>query len=201
MKPIIGIIDYGLGNQASIYHTLRDLNYHARITSDQSVLSQSDLLLLPGVGAFSCAMESLVQRNLEDYLKNEAKKGRAILGICLGMQLLTESSSEYGVTKGLGLVPGSCVSFEDGIPHIGWNEVVELSSENKWIDAKQNNFYFNHSYYYEGPEKYKLAQSFFTQDFASIIRNENVVGIQFHPEKSQIAGRFLLKRIIEDLRA
>ena len=129
-----------------------------------------------------------------NFLKREAKQGKLIIGICLGAQLLTESSCEYGYTSGLGIVPGKIIPFSDGKCHIGWNELNNYRSTYD-INYKDS-YYFNHSLYYQGPDEYVLCKSFFNSSFASVYKKQNVIGLQFHPEKSQISGRIFLKEII-----
>jgi imidazole glycerol-phosphate synthase subunit HisH len=195
-KTYIGIVDYKMGNHASVVHCLRDLNFRVSVSDDPSVLSQTDLLVLPGVGAYPTAMKSLSDRNLVAYLQEKAKEDKPIIGICLGMQLLTEASHEHEYTSGLGLIPGEVVPLSDPKWHIGWNTVdcVQDDPVMQIIDGKA--FYFNHSYAYEGPSEYQLCVSDHQKTFPCVIRNGNTVGLQFHPEKSQAPGRELLRNLV-----
>ena len=125
--------------------------------------------------------------------------GRAVLGICLGMQLLAEESHENGVERGLAIVPGRVVSMGKRSWHIGWNTITTAATDPLFADSDGQAFYFNHSYVYEGPKLYQAASCSSPRFFAAAVRRERIVGVQFHPEKSQLAGRALLKRIIVGL--
>lgn len=200
MKPLtIGLIDYGMGNHASVIHSLRELEFRVRTSDDPEVLDSTDILLLPGVGAFPPAMRELHRRGLTDYLRRQASARRPIVGICLGMQLLTTASWEHEYTTGLDLVPGEIVHFEDGGWHIGWNTVRVVPADEMLQPSDGQVLYFNHSLHYRGPPQYQVAHTSHAAPFASIIRNGNVVGLQFHPEKSQLAGRLLLRNLMESL--
>lgn len=197
----IGIVDYGLGNHASVIHSLKDIGVKALSTDKISDLNAVDILMLPGVGAFPPAMNSLHSRGLVDYIREQANLKRPIIGICLGMQLLAERSFEYKHTTGLGLIPGSIQAFSNHGNHIGWNTLKFLNMESTYSNSKNNNeaFYFNHSFFYQGPSEYQIATTQHSIEFASIIKNGNVVGLQFHPEKSQLAGKIFLKNLITDM--
>lgn len=196
MKPTIGIIDYGLGNLSSVYYSLRDLGYPVRISSDKALLKEADVLLIPGVGAFSVAVNSLKEKGLFDFILEQASQKKPILGICLGMQLLTDASHEHQFNRGLSLIPGEIIPFEGLTPHIGWNTIENFNGKG-WQESNQEAFYFNHTYHYSGPEEHQICLTNFQKPFAAIIKKDNVIGLQFHPEKSQTAGRRLLRTIIE----
>jgi glutamine amidotransferase len=195
----IGLIDYGIGNHASVIHSLRDIGFRVKVTDNTNELDLVDVLILPGVGAFSSAMASLHNRGLIDYLCKQAQLGRPLIGICLGMQLLTNSSYENKHTVGLGLIPGDILPFANHSSHIGWNTIKFLRSESRFLESDGEDFYFNHSFFYQGPPKYQVAFTDHLMSFPSIIQKGNVVGLQFHPEKSQSAGKALLKNLIKDL--
>jgi len=195
----VGILDYGLGNHASVVHSLKDAGFRVVITDEKTHLDAVDVLILPGVGAFSPAMTSMQNKGLIDYLFKQAKLKRPIIGICLGMQLLTESSFEHKHTSGLGLIPGSIHPFPNRASHIGWNTLEFLEMKSKYSNKNNENFYFNHSFFYQGPSEYKIAMTQHSILFPSIIRKENIVGLQFHPEKSQLAGKTFLKNLINEL--
>lgn len=195
----IGVIDYGMGNLASVSNSLHKLGYHVQVSSNMEVLDKVDVLLLPGVGAFPAAMESLNQHKLSGYLQQQAAAKRPILGICLGMQLLTSASYEHVYTQGLDLIPGEIVNFSGHGQHIGWNSLDCLLPDEEVMPSDGEAFYFNHSFHYKGPTEYQLATTNHQSPFASIIRHENIVGLQFHPEKSQLAGKILLKNLITGL--
>ena len=195
----VGIVDYGVGNHASVLNTLKHLGFRIRVSSDRDILSQTNVLILPGVGAFPVAMEALHKRQLTNFLRDEAKTGRPIIGICLGMQLLASSSSEVQFTEGLGLIPGKVIPLANNKWHIGWNEVQCSNDDKSFVESSGEDFYFNHSYRYEGPREFQTCISSYGEEFASVIRKDNIIGIQFHPEKSQIAGKNLLKKLIQDV--
>lgn len=195
----VGIVDYGLGNHASVIHSLRDLDFRVRVSADPEVLDETDVLILPGVGAFPAAMQALHQRGLVSYLQQQAREQRPLIGICLGMQLLTSASHEFQYTAGLDLIPGEVVPLTGVKWHIGWN-TLECVGPDALLQASDGQaFYFNHSFCYRGPSEYQVGLSRHHGPFASVIRRGNVIGIQFHPEKSQEAGRVLLKNLISDL--
>jgi glutamine amidotransferase len=199
MPVSIAIVDYGVGNQASVVHTLRSLGYRVRLSATPQGLDDAQLLVLPGVGAFPAAMRVLEERGLVSYLQEQARSGRPILGICLGMQLLAEASHEHGYTQGLSLLPGDFVPFANGGWHIGWN-TIDCDAAASWLKACHGQaFYFNHSYYYRGPDHVQVARAGAPHHCAAIIRHEKVVGVQFHPEKSQQSGRVLLEELITGL--
>lgn len=200
MKKIsIGIVDYGLGNHASVAHSLRDIGFRVRVSDNASDLDDSDVLILPGVGAFPSAMAKLHERGLVDYLHQQVNLGRPLIGICLGMQLLANASYEHKHTIGLGLIPGDIVPFGDHGGHIGWNTLEFSQNNSVWSGSDGDTFYFNHSFYYQGPSEYQVAVTQHLMPFTSIIQRSNVVGLQFHPEKSQFAGKALLKNLIKGL--
>lgn len=195
----VGIVDYGMGNHASVIHSLRDLGFRVRVSDVPEVLDASDLLVLPGVGAFPAAMQALHQRKLVNYLQQQARVQRPIIGICLGMQLLTSASHEFQYTAGLDLIPGEVVPLAGAKWHIGWNTLECVDADPLLQPSDGQAFYFNHSFCYQGPGEYQVALSRHAGPFAAVIRRDNSIGIQFHPEKSQAAGRALLKNIISGL--
>lgn len=199
-KLTVGIVDYGVGNHNSVLHSLRHLGLRGFISADHKSLRTSDLLLLPGVGAFRPAMQALEQRKLNLFLLDQVACQKPILGICLGMQLLGKSSSENGWTAGLGLIPGSVVTLGIGCWHIGWNTVTQKKVDPIFEVAHNRDFYFNHSHAYESFGEYVVCTSEFgATPFASVVRSGKVAGIQFHPEKSQRAGCDLLQSVIKGL--
>lgn len=200
MKNItIGIIDYGMGNHASVIHSLRNLGFRVRVSNNTDELDLVDVLVLPGVGAFPSAMVTLHERGLVDYLQMQARQGRPLIGICLGMQLLASASYEHTYTVGLNLIPGNIVPFAEHSVHIGWNTLEFTQCSPLWSSSDGEAFYFNHSFYYQGPTDYQVAATRHPSAFSSIIQRGSVVGLQFHPEKSQSAGKILLKNLITGL--
>lgn len=198
-RRTIGIVDYGVGNLSSVRQTLHGLGYRCRISSEPELLNETDLLVLPGVGAFPAAMENLHRRHLAAYLQEQARANRPIVGLCLGMQLMVDASTEHRVTAGLGLIPGQVVSFDQAPWHIGWNTIEVLDDDPLLKPSDGKSLYFNHSYMLDVPEEYQLCRTRLTRPFVTGIRRGNTVGLQFHPEKSQGAGRQLLRNLVEGL--
>lgn len=195
----VGIVDYGVGNHTSVLRCVRQLGFRARISSHQDQLDQADVLLLPGVGAFPTAMERLHASGLVVYLQQAAKLGRPLIGICLGMQLLTESSTELGFTLGLGLIPGAVEAIGEPRWHIGWNGLEVLPGHPLLQASDGEVMYFNHSYAYRGPDVYVAAHCRFKESsspFTAAVARGSVTGLQFHPEKSQAPGLNLLAQLI-----
>lgn len=196
MITTVGIVDYGMGNHASVEHSLRDLGFRVRISSDAAILNEADALLLPGVGAFPSAMKALHERNLVTYLQGKARSQAKIIGICLGMQLLASASYEHRYTTGLDLIPGDVVPLPEAKWHIGWNTIECVKTEPVLQASDGLPFYFNHSFVYHGPDEYQMGIARNPHPIAAVIRRGNVIGLQFHPEKSQAAGKALLRNII-----
>lgn len=198
-----GLVDYGAGNLASVARALTGLGYRCRTSRDRDTLSAADVLVLPGVGAFPAAMAALHQYQLVDFIQQQARRGQPIVGICLGMQLLAHSSSEQGHTAGLGLIPGQVLSLQGAGWHIGWNHIEVIRGEPLLRPSDGRSLYFNHSFVFEAPPEYSVAVARLNgrldQAFTVAVRRQHVVGVQFHPEKSQHAGRELLKNVIEGL--
>lgn len=201
---MVAIIDYGLGNLGSIANMLKVIGEKSIITSDCDKISNADRIILPGVGAFDAGMKKLQQTHLADEIKNEAKKGKPILGICLGMQLLGRKSEE-GAMEGLGLIPFDNVHFSFPaelslkIPHMGWDIVefrqsVPLLAD---ITGKQR-YYFVHSYHAKcDNEENVLMVCDYGYEFPAAVVKENVYGVQFHPEKSHNFGMILLENFVK----
>lgn len=195
----VGIVDYGIGNHASVIHCLRGLGFRVRVSADTAVLDATDVLVLPGVGAFPPAMQALHDRALVGYLRQQAREQRPIVGICLGMQLLTTASYELQYTAGLDIIPGEVVAMSGAKWHIGWNTLECINADPLLQASDGQAFYFNHSFCYRGPAEFQAGLSRHPEPFASVIRRGNAIGVQFHPEKSQQAGRELLRNIISGL--
>jgi len=200
---MIAIVDYNMGNLASVYNACKLLDIKAVIVSNPEELIKYDRVILPGVGAFADAMDSLKKTGMHDAVKNYANSGKPILGICLGMQLLFESSEEFGSTKGLGLVPGKVVAFdkskmnmdEHKVPHVGWNKIFNKNSS--LFDGLENPYlYFVHSFHAITDDKYIIGTTHYGYDFVSAVQKDNVYGFQPHPEKSHDNGIQILKNFI-----
>lgn len=196
----IAIIDYGLGNLYSIYKAFAYLEIPAHITDNPKTLHEASALVLPGVGAFEDGMRGLKERGFIEELLRFAQLRKPILGVCLGMQMLMDESFEMGQHQGLGLIAGSVKPFENQentehikIPHMGWNNVTGFSP---------GTYYFVHSFYVD--VKNTAHQVGTTQygsySFCSIIQKDNILGCQFHPEKSALPGLRFLKTFAQKIR-
>ncbi|MGG6433356.1 imidazole glycerol phosphate synthase subunit HisH [Anoxybacillus sp. D401a] len=206
---MIGIIDYGMGNLYSVSKALERLNVPYIIESDQDKLRQADGFILPGVGSFKDAMHILAETKLDSFIHKQVAKGKPILGICLGMQLLFEESEENGLTSGLKLLPGRVVRFsgitKEGarykVPHMGWNELVFHQPSPLFDDVERGHVYFVHSYYVQTSEPtVVLASAQYDVEVPAVVGRGTIFGTQFHPEKSGTLGMRLLKnyaRIVE----
>ena len=198
----VAIIDYGMGNLYSVAHACGYLGVDADIQTSPEKLFNYDRLILPGVGAFGDAMKELSRRKLIRPIKDFITAGRLFLGICLGMQLLFESSQEAPGVPGLSLIRGDVRRFSNRLkcPHMGWNSIVTHNAGEPFFrDAPKNAFaYFCHSYYVR-PKKAAVAigQTDYGRLFASIVRQDNLYGVQFHPEKSQTTGLNLLNNFLK----
>ena len=195
---MIAILDYGVGNLFSLKSSLAMLGEDACLTGDAAALRRADRLILPGVGAFRDAAAQLRATGLDQLVLEQAKKGVPILGICLGMQLLFEKSLEYGEYTGLGLIPGVVrpiaghVPQDLKIPHIGWN-ALHLSQPLLANTQGGDCVYFVHSYYADTPARYILATAEYGAPLTAAVANGNVLGCQFHPEKSGPVGLGILQ--------
>lgn len=202
---MIAIIDYGVGNLFSLKSSLAFVGADTVVTSDPDVIRKADKIILPGVGAFKDASEKLFNSGLSDVIISEAKLGKPLLGICLGMQMLFEKSYEYGESKGLGLLKGEIKPLSDvvdkelKIPHIGWNSLKfngEKSPLFKYIN--EGDFvYFVHSYYASGCDESLIATSEYSCDITAAVGKNNIYGCQFHPEKSGNVGLNILRAFCE----
>ncbi len=198
-RKTIGIVDYDVGNHASVLRAFQSLNYRCRVSRDPELLSQSDVLVLPGVGAYPAAMRALHAYGLVEFLRERTSYGQPLIGLCLGMQLLADKSLEHGATAGLGLIPGQVVPLESARLHIGWNAIEVVNDDKLLLPSDGESMYFNHSYVFESPSEYQVYAARLNFPFPVGVRRSNVVGLQFHPEKSQRAGLILLKNLVEGL--
>ncbi|MCP8616114.1 imidazole glycerol phosphate synthase subunit HisH [Salirhabdus salicampi] len=198
---MIGIIDYGAGNLKSVSHALDQLGLDRKIISTEREVNESDALILPGVGAFRDAMVNLENVGLVDVIKENVTAGKPILGICLGMQLFYETSYENGKWAGLGLLKGEVVRFEHDlkIPHMGWNQLLRGNNDEIGNGIGEGEYtYFVHSYYVNPKDENEVV--FWTDygiEVPAVVRKDNVVGMQFHPEKSSKTGMKLLSNFGE----
>ncbi len=192
---MIGIIHYGMGNIGSVTNAFSYLGIPSIASGEIHELSTCDKLVLPGVGAFQPAMKILNNKGLDTFIQNWAKDGKALLGICLGMQLLLSQSEENGITKGLGIIPGNVKRIQNGVRkiHIGWNKVIPVFQNN--IISESGFAYFVHSFACQPKDKsHIVAETNYGESFASAIQKNSIVGAQFHPEKSQKFGLDILRK-------
>jgi glutamine amidotransferase len=199
---MIGIVDYGVGNLKSLlngmlFHEVAEVG----LVSDPAELDRCDKILLPGVGAFGEAMSRLVERGFDEALKEQVSKGKYLLGICLGMQLLASKSYEGGETAGLDLIGGEVVRIDwEGVnvPHMGWNSVAHNGDDLFAGVEKGADFYFVHSYHFVPDDELSvISTTDYKETFVSSVRHDNVYGLQFHPEKSQRDGLKVLRNFME----
>jgi glutamine amidotransferase len=191
--PRIAIVDYGMGNRRSVQRALQQVGARVALTDDPTEISAADGIVVPGVGAFPAGMASLRRRGLDDLLVARAAAGQPVLGICLGMQLLFESSEEGEPTRGLGLLPGTVTRLRAGdlrVPHIGWNTVrpERPSPLTHGLPAAGRPFYHVHSY---------VARPARPEHVATIVAASGIMGVQFHPEKSSADGLALLAAFVD----
>ncbi|QKS72260.1 imidazole glycerol phosphate synthase subunit HisH [Paenalkalicoccus suaedae] len=200
---MIGIIDYGMGNLHSVTKALERLGHVPFVSEHAEELSKADQLILPGVGSFKDGMAELEARGLDVFVKQWAEDGKPLLGICLGMQLLFDESQENGLTKGLALLPGSVVKFQEGVakvPHMGWNQLSFRQKTHEILkDVKEGHVYFVHSYFVQTKNDEVLVA---TTDYAdavvpAVVAKDSVWATQFHPEKSSGVGMSMLKNFVE----
>ena len=201
---MIAIVDYGVGNLFSLKSSLAAIGAEVVVTKDAALLRSAHKLNLPGAGAFEDAARKLRECGLDTVIKEEAARGKPILGICLGMQLLFEKSYEFGEHQGLGLIPGSVVPMAGfipdqlKIPHIGWNALrMKKSSPLFRFISEGDCVYFVHSYFAAHCDDYVIADTEYGQWLTAAVQNSNVFGCQFHPEKSGSAGLNILRAFAE----
>ena len=201
---MIAIVDYNMGNLASVKNAFAKLGKDTIVESDSSKFNDYDKLILPGVGAFGDAMEHLRERNMIDSIKEFAASGKPMLGICLGMQLLFDSSEEFGEHEGLGLIKGSVTAFDAAafseplkVPHMGWNRM--FTKEHALFNGLDENhyLYFVHTYHVNcADENDIIGTTDYGYKFTSAVAHNNVMGIQPHPEKSHENGLKILENFI-----
>lgn len=198
------IIDYGVGNLFSLVSSFKKIGEDALVTSDKEVIEKADRVILPGVGAFCDAAEKLGKSGLVPVLEAQIKKGKPVMGICLGMQLLFDKSFEYGEYKGLGLIKGEIRPISDyvkdlKIPHMGWNALEFRKGRHplfKYIN-EGDYVYFVHSFCGVNCDESIIAQSEYGMSITAAVASDNVMGCQFHPEKSGEVGLNILRAFCE----
>jgi len=201
---VIAIVDYNMGNLASVKNAFDLLGERVVVESDPDKLHMYDKVILPGVGAFGDAMEHLRERGMDEAVRQYAHSGKYLLGICLGMQLLFDSSEEFGLTQGLGLVEGRVIAFDKSrfstplkVPHMGWNRM--MTKQHPLFEGldEAHYLYFVHSYHAVcGNASDSIGESIYGYRFTSAIAHDNVMGIQPHPEKSHRNGLSILNNFI-----
>ena len=202
---MIAVIDYGVGNLFSLCSSLKKIGAQSVVTADPDVIRKADKLILPGVGAFADAAKKLRDSGLDRVIREQVAAGKEIMGICLGMQMLFEKSYEFGEYEGLGLLKGSVVGMEGTIPadlkipHIGWN-ALHFRKESKLLRyIKENDcVYFVHSFYATGCEDSVIATAEYGRELTAAVQKGNVMGCQFHPEKSGDVGLRILQAFCEE---
>ena len=201
---MIAIVDYGVGNLFSLQSSLKMIGAEAVVTGDEAVIAAADRIILPGVGAFGDAAAKLRAGGMDKAVIREAAAGKPLLGICLGMQLLFDKSYEYGQHEGLGLIRGNIVGMEGTIPpelkipHIGWNALHLVGEHPLWKYIKNGDFvYFVHSFYGIDCSESVIATAEYGHELTAAVAQGNVMGCQFHPEKSGEVGLNILKAFCE----
>ncbi|AFL69131.1 imidazole glycerol phosphate synthase subunit HisH [Sulfurospirillum barnesii] len=202
---MIGLIDYNMGNLRSVSNAFEKLGTEVSVIRTAEDIAQCDKIILPGVGAFKDAMHCLKERGMDEAIGAFASSGKPLLGICLGMQLLFESSVEFGKSKGLGLIEGEIVAFDTSlfhkrlkIPHMGWNTLYVTQKSDLFKGMPESFYlYFVHSFHTHCDEKYRIGKTMYGYEFPSAVQKDNVYGFQPHPEKSHENGLKILKNFVE----
>lgn len=202
---MIAIIDYGVGNLFSLQSSFQRIGADAVVTGDRTVIESADRILLPGVGAFEDAAAKLRESGLDEVVRAQAKTGKYMMGICLGMQLLFDESHEFGCHQGLGLIPGRVVDMTPEVapalkvPHIGWNALHLRQPDHplfRYIE-EGDCVYFVHTYYATNCESAVLADTEYGRTLTAAVGKDNILGCQFHPEKSGNVGLNILRAFCE----
>ena len=193
----VAIIDYGVGNLRSVEKAFAATGCEAIVTGDERELRAAERLVLPGVGAFGACMKALKERGFDRFVCDRVQEGTPLLGVCVGMQLLFEESEEFGSTLGLGLLKGRVRRFDNDlvVPQVGWNRIHQTRPHALFEGVGDGSFcYFVHSFYCEpAEERVVVGETEYGGRYASVVADENVCGVQFHPEKSQDVGLRMLR--------
>ena len=195
------ILDYGSGNVSSVSNLLKHLKYKCIISNKIEIIKKSSHIILPGVGAFGASMRKVKKNIPLKILENEVlKKHKPFLGICVGMQLLADVGEEFGQHKGWGWIKGDVKKIKSKkLPHIGWNDIIIKKQCEIVKDLGElNDFYFVNSFHFRPIKKeFIIAETKYGEKFCSIVKNNNILGVQFHPEKSQKTGQILIRNFLE----
>ncbi len=202
---MIALIDYNMGNLRSVTNAFDRIGSHVEVIKEPEKLKNFNKVVLPGVGAFKDAMEHLKSSGMHSSIIEFAKSGKPLLGICLGMQLLLDSSEEFGFTKGLGLIEGCVQEFDRSkfkhrlkVPHMGWNELFVQSNSKFFAGMNAEIYlYFVHSFHATCEDEFAIGKTFYGYDFVSAVEKDNIYGFQPHPEKSHENGLKILKNFTE----
>lgn len=192
----IGIIDYGMGNLQSVYNALKFIGVKSFVSADIKELAKADKIILPGVGAFKDAIELLREKKIEQFLHKIHQEEVPLLGICLGMQLVFDSSSEFGQHTGLSLMKGEIIKMEVDlkVPHMGWNKLEIKKEAPLFIGLPEKSYvYFVHSYHLQTEEDIVSATTFYGKEIQIAAQEKNTFALQFHPEKSGDVGLQILR--------
>lgn len=190
----VGILDYGLGNIRSVEKALLKISHNPKIIKTPAELSSCDAMIIPGVGTYKEAMFLLDKKHFLEAIIAFAEEGKVLIGICLGMQILSDRGVESGLTNGLGLISGQVVKIDQGgrrkVPHLGWNDVSITQNHLDYEEFNRKDFYFIHSYHFKVNEKSNIlaTTNYDGETFVAAVKKGNVYGFQFHPEKSQKVG-------------
>ena len=203
MKKKICILDYGSGNQKSVYNMIDHIGYESKISDDFEIIKNSDYIILPGVGSYGGLIEKLKKKNLINILNDEViVKKKLYLGVCVGMQIISTFGEEFGINFGLNWIPGVVRKLQTTtniLPHIGWNN-IKIEKKNEILNNIDDNsdFYFLNSFcFVPNDKKYVLASTYYDENFTSIINKDNIFGVQFHPEKSQKSGIQIISNFLK----
>jgi len=193
----VAIIDYGVGNLRSVEKAFAAMGCDAIVTGNDRELRDAERLVLPGVGAFGACMQALSERGFDNLVRERVREGIPLLGVCVGMQMLFEESDEFGRTAGLGLLRGCVRRFSNDlvVPQVGWNQIRQLAMHPLFEGiTDQSFFYFVHSFFCDPVDNSTIiGETEYSDTYASVVAQANVCGVQFHPEKSQVAGLRLLR--------
>ena len=193
----VAIIDYGVGNLRSVEKAFAATGCNAIVSADEKVLRDAKRLVLPGVGAFAACMKALKERGFDQLVREKARDGTPLLGVCVGMQLLFDESEEFGSTPGLGLLRGTVRRFSSDlvVPQVGWNRIHQTREHALFDGVADGSFcYFVHSFYCQPEDKTVVAaETEYGRQYASVVAQRNICGVQFHPEKSQDVGLRMLR--------